>query len=203
MKTYIIAVLLFSVGFMYAQEGGAGKYSIKNLDEINTAQSDFGPTFHGENKLIFASPKKGFRLVRDVWEQNGQRFLDLYEGTIVDGGEVVDKLKLKGEVNSKYHDAQAIFTKDGKTVYFTRDNYYNKRLGIANNGWTNLAMFKASVNNKGEWINVIPMPFNNVEYSVGHPSLSDDEKTLCKALGKRLAFTAQAQLNANLIRTNI
>ena len=178
MKTYIIAVLLFSVGFMYAQEGGAGKYSIKNLDEINTAQSDFGPTFHGENKLIFASPKKGFRLVRDVWEQNGQRFLDLYEGTIVDGGEVVDKLKLKGEVNSKYHDAQAIFTKDGKTVYFTRDNYYNKRLGIANNGWTNLAMFKASVNNKGEWINVIPMPFNNVEYSVGHPSLSDDEKTL-------------------------
>ena len=36
----------------------------------------------------------------------------------------------------------------------------------------------------------------------GDLPLSDDEKTLCKALGKRLAFTAQAQLNANLIRTN-
>jgi len=32
--------------------------------------------------------------------------------------------------------------------------------------------------------------------------LSDDEITLCKALGKRLALTALAQLNANLIRAN-
>lgn len=36
----------------------------------------------------------------------------------------------------------------------------------------------------------------------GDLPLSDDEKTLCKALGKRLALSAQAQLNANLIRTN-
>lgn len=33
-------------------------------------------------------------------------------------------------------------------------------------------------------------------------ALSNDEKTLCKALGKRLALTATAQFNANLIRTN-
>jgi outer membrane protein OmpA-like peptidoglycan-associated protein len=43
---------------------------------------------------------------------------------------------------------------------------------------SNLAMFKASVNEKGEWVNIIPMPFNDVEYSVGHPALSKDEKTL-------------------------
>ncbi|MCK4865107.1 MAG: NAD(P)H:quinone oxidoreductase [Gammaproteobacteria bacterium] len=36
----------------------------------------------------------------------------------------------------------------------------------------------------------------------GDLPLSNDEKILCKALGKRLALTAQAQLNANLIRTN-
>jgi len=35
----------------------------------------------------------------------------------------------------------------------------------------------------------------------GHLPLSGDEKTLCKALGKRLALTALAQANANLIRT--
>ena len=33
-------------------------------------------------------------------------------------------------------------------------------------------------------------------------ALSNDEKILCKSLGKRLALTALAQLNANLIRTN-
>ncbi len=178
MKKYILTLLLlFNVGLFYAQEAGAGKYTIKNL-EVNTPNSDFGGAFYQENKLVFASPRKGFRLIKDVWKQNGQRFLDLYEGVINENGEITDKQKLKGEVNSRYHEAEAIFTKDGKTVYFTRDNYYNKRLGIDNKGWTNLAMFKATINNKGEWINIIPMPFNNVEYSVGHPALSEDEKTL-------------------------
>ena len=36
----------------------------------------------------------------------------------------------------------------------------------------------------------------------GDLPLSNDEKTLCKALGKRLALTAQAQVKANLIRAN-
>ena len=36
----------------------------------------------------------------------------------------------------------------------------------------------------------------------GELALSDDEKTLCQALGKRLALTAQAQVKSNLIRTN-
>ena len=176
MKKYIVAVLLLSVGLLYAQDG-SGKYSIKNL-EINTSRSDFGPSFLGENKLIFASPKTGFNIIRDVWEPNGERFLDLYEGIITESGEITDKAKLQGEVNSRYHEAEAVFTKDGKTVYFTRNNYYKNRLGIDNIGYVNLAMFKATVNAKGEWINIIPMPFNNVEYSVGHPALSDDERTL-------------------------
>jgi NAD(P)H dehydrogenase (quinone) len=36
----------------------------------------------------------------------------------------------------------------------------------------------------------------------GDLPLSNDEKTLCQALGKRLALTALAQLDANLIKTN-
>lgn len=36
----------------------------------------------------------------------------------------------------------------------------------------------------------------------GDLPLSDDEKKLCQALGKRLALTALAQFNANLIRTH-
>lgn len=36
----------------------------------------------------------------------------------------------------------------------------------------------------------------------GDLPISDDEKILCQALGKRLALTATAQLNANLIRIN-
>ncbi|HBS11962.1 MAG TPA: flagellar motor protein MotB [Flavobacteriaceae bacterium] len=176
MRKYLATILLLSVVCLYAQDGG-GKYTIQNL-EINTEQSEFGTAFHGTDKLVFAAPRRGFRVIRDVWEPNGQRFLDLYEGDISEDGTVTNKRKLKGQVNSRYHEASVTFSKDGQTVYFTRDNYYNKKLGKDKLGHTNLAMFKASVNKKGEWINIIPMPFNNVEYGVGHPTLSSDGKTL-------------------------
>ena len=173
----LITLLLLSIAWLPAQEEGSGKYSIKNL-EINTKNADFGASYLTSGKLIFSAPRTGFTVVRDVWEPNGQRFLDLYTGDIGEGGEITNKQKLQGEVNSRYHEAEAVFSKDGKTVYFTRNNYYRKQLAQDNTGWNNLALFKATVNNEGEWINIIPMPFNNVEYSVGHPALSDDEKTL-------------------------
>ena len=179
MKKHLLlfTLVLSCMALLPAQEEGSGKYSIKNL-EINTKNADFGGSYLSSGKLIFSAPRTGFTVVRDVWEPNGQRFLDLYTGDIGESGEITNKQKLQGEVNSRYHEAEAVFTKDGKTVYFTRNNYYRKQLAQDNTGWNNLALFKASVNNEGEWINIIPMPFNNVEYSVGHPALSDDEKTL-------------------------
>jgi len=177
MKNYILIVLLCFIGVITAQSEGGGKYTVKNLG-INTKNSDFGTAFYGENKLVFATPKKGITLVNDVWLQNNQRYLELFVAEISKDGELLNQKLLKGEVNSRYHEADVIFTKDLKTVYFTRNNYYNKKLARDEKQMSNLAMFKASVNEKQEWVNIIPMPFNNVQYSVGHPALSNDEKTL-------------------------
>ncbi len=177
MKNYILVILLFYIGVITAQTKGSGKYTIQTVD-INTKNSDFGTAFYGETQLVYATPKKGITLVNDVWADNGQRFLDLYVADIVSNGQIANPELLKGDVNTRYHEADVIFTKDLKTVYFTRNNYYNKKLAKDGKEITNLAMFKATVNEKEEWVNIIPMPFNDVQYSVGHPALSKDEKTL-------------------------
>lgn len=177
MKNYLLILILFWIGVVTAQNEGSGKYTVKGV-EINTKRSEFGTAFLGENKLVYARPKKGFSLVNDVWEQNGQRFLELYVADIGPGGDLSNESILKGDVNTRYHEADVIFSKDKKTVYFTRNNYYNKQLARDSKETTNLAMFKATVNEKGHWVNIIPMPFNDVQYSVGHPALSKDEKTL-------------------------
>ncbi len=177
MKNYILILLLCFIGVASAQTEGGGKYTIKHI-EINTKNSDFGTAFYGEDKLVFATPKKGISLVNDVWLENNQRYLELFVADISPDGELLNQELLKGEVNSRYHEADVIFTKDLKTVYFTRNNYYNKKLARDAKQMSNLAMFKASVNDKGEWVNIIPMPFNSVQYSVGHPALSNDEKIL-------------------------
>lgn len=177
MKNYFLILLLCYIGVATAQTEGSGKYTIKTL-EVNSKNSDFGTAFYGEDKLVYATPKKGITLVNDVWEDNGQRYLDLYVADITPEGDLINHELLKGEINSRYHEADVIFTKDLKTVYFTRNNFYNKKLARDAKQMANLAMFKASVNEKGEWVNIIPMPFNDVSYSVGHPALSKDEKTL-------------------------
>ena len=177
MKQYILALLLCSIGVTHAQTEGSGKYQINKLT-VNSKNSDFGTAFYGEDKLVFASPKKGISLVNDVWVENNQRYLDLYIGNILPNGDLDNVSLMPGEVNTRYHEADVVFTKDLKTVYFTRNNFYNKKLARDEKEMANLAMFKASVNDKGEWVNIIPMPFNNVKYSVGHPALSPDEKIL-------------------------
>lgn len=177
MKKYILALLICSIVAGYAQTPEGGKFAINKLT-VNSKNSDFGTAFYGEDKLVFASPKKGITLVNDVWVDNNQRFLELYVGDILPNGDIDNVSLMKGEVNTRYHEADVVFTRDLKTVYFTRNNFYNKKLAKSEKQMTNLAMFKATVNDKGEWVNIIPMPFNNVEYSVGHPALSPDEKTL-------------------------
>ena len=177
MKKYILVLLLFYIGVISAQTKGSGKYTIASV-EINTKNSDFGTAFYGENKLVFATPKKGITLVNDVWVDNNQRYLELFVADIGPNGSLSNIERLKGDINTRYHEADVVFTKDLKTVYFTRNNYYNKKLARDAKQMSNLAMFKASVNERGEWVNIIPMPFNDVNYSVGHPALSDDERTL-------------------------
>ncbi|MEN8185719.1 MAG: OmpA family protein [Bacteroidota bacterium] len=177
MKKLTIYVFLLMVGVLNAQQEGAGKYAVKNIEQ-NTDKSDFGATYYGEDKIVFATPKKGITLVNDVWEQNGQRFLELYVADYDQSGEIYNIVPLKGDVNTRYHEADAVFSKDRKTVYFTRNNYYKKKLVKDKSQMNNLAMFKATVNENGKWTDIIPMPFNDVSYSVGHPALSEDENTL-------------------------
>ena len=176
MKNLFFYAFILCIGFLSAQEG-SGKFLVKNIDE-NTERSEFGASFYGENNLVFATPKKGITIVNEVWSENNQRFLELYIANIAKDSELYNTQALKGDVNTRYHEADVAFTKDKKTVYFTRNNYYKKKLAKDSKEMTNLAMFKATVNEKGEWVNVIPMPFNNVQYSVGHPALSSDERTL-------------------------
>ena len=129
MKNIILALLLVTVGAIYAQTEGSGKYSI-NLLTVNSKNSDFGTAFYGEDKLVFASPKKGITLVNDVWVDNNQRFLELYVGDILPNGDLENVSLMKGEVNTRYHEADVVFTRDLKTVYFTRNNFYNKNPNI-------------------------------------------------------------------------
>ncbi|MBS9774920.1 MAG: OmpA family protein [Tenacibaculum sp.] len=64
-------------------------------------------------------------------------------------------------------------------MYFTRDNYNKGKKRKSKDKIVKLKLYKAIRNSNVEgWHSIEELPFNSDEYSVGHPALSSDEKTL-------------------------
>lgn len=172
-KITFIIVLFFGV-FVFAQNQ---KYTIKNI-EVNTEYQDFGVSYYGENSVVFASSRKIKNARNRKWYLNKQPFLDLYKGTVTATGEITDVELFSKKVNTKVHESNAVFTKDLKTVYFSRDNYINKKQKKDSNDWVLIQLFKADVNEDGEFVNIEKLPFNSDEFDTGHPALNFRENKL-------------------------
>ncbi|WP_046744061.1 OmpA family protein [Kordia zhangzhouensis] len=147
------------------------KFQVKNA-EINTQNSDFGALAVG-NTVYFTSTRDGGR----TYGWNGQPYLDIYMASYAGDGELSKPQALSKDINTKFHEGTVSFSPDNKTMYFTRESYYDGKFKKDEEGKGTLNLYTATMAD-GEWTNVQPVPFNNDEYSVGHPSVSADGKTL-------------------------
>ncbi|WP_281336345.1 OmpA family protein [Flavobacterium eburneipallidum] len=152
------------------------RYEIKNL-AFNTENSEFGAVKHNDS-LIFAAVKKKPGLLDKVYKWDNETYLNLVSIPLknINSRDSIGRYFAK-ELKTSMHESNIIFTKDGKTAYFTRNNYKNGRRGKNEEKVSNLQIFKTELVN-GKWTNVTSLPFNSENYSVEHPALSNDEKTL-------------------------
>tara|TARA_B100000575_G_scaffold276855_1_gene262633 strand:+ start:6470 stop:9178 length:2709 start_codon:yes stop_codon:yes gene_type:complete len=144
--------------------------------KINSGKSDFGPNFYSNNEIIFSSSEDATGSKNYDW--SNEPFLDLFVAEIDSLGELVDKERLAGEVNTKYHESSATISKDGKTMYFTRNNYFNGKLRRSRDNEVKLKVYKATKNDNNSWGSIKELPFNGNDFSVAHPALSPDGKKL-------------------------
>ncbi|APG59406.1 OmpA family protein [Christiangramia salexigens] len=142
--------------------------------EFNSGVSDFG-VFVKEGKLYFVSARaQGVSVKEKTYSWTGEPFLDLY---------MMDKTSgainpVSGEINTKLHDGPLVISPDGNTMYFTRNNYLGKKEGKRDKNKTNHLKLYIATKSGNTWTGVQELPFNSNEYSVGHPALSPDGKTL-------------------------
>ena len=152
------------------------RFKIKNL-ALNTVNSEFGAVKQGQN-LIFSGIKKKEGLFDKTYKWNNELYLDLLTVSLEKSNSKDSVVNyFSDELNTSMHEANAVFTKDGKTVYFTRNNYKKGKRAKNSNKISNLQIFKAELNN-GKWSAVESLPFNSDDYSTEHPAISNDEKTL-------------------------
>ena len=153
----------------------SGRYKIENAG-INTKYSDYGTAFMG-TKVVFSSARDTGNFSKRIHTWTGQYFTNLYDSPIAEDGSLGAVGKFGKKLNAKFHEDTPAFTKDGKTVYFTRNNFLDKR-GYDAGKVTLLKIYKATVNKEGQWDNITALPFNSDSYQTAHPALSPDEKTL-------------------------
>ena len=158
--------------FFEALNLGNRKPYIIHKVSVNSTFSDFGTAYFGD-KVIFASTRMNGKL----YDWNNQPYLDLYQADVDENQDLKNVIPFSGSINTEMHESNAVFTKDGKTMYFTRNNFDSGKKNQDKNKVTHLKIYKAQfVNN--DWTNIAELPFNSSDYSAEHPALSPDEKQL-------------------------
>ena len=157
-------------------KANSGRYKIEGAG-INSKYSDYG-SFIYDNKIYFASARDTGNFSQRKHKWTGEYFTNIYNANLdAETGIPSKENKIKSELNGRFHEATPVFTKDGKTVYFTRNNYVDGKKGKDANKITLVKIYKATLQD-GKWKNITPLPFTSDNYSTAHPSLSPDEKTL-------------------------
>jgi len=148
------------------------------LDKIsfNSKFSDFG-AFEHNGKIYFASSRDEGVSVKRLYGWNEQPFLDVYVADVGTKTNVDHTAKIKGDVNSIYHDGPVTITKDGKTMYFSRNNLDEYGLSKDKKGISNMKIYKATFRDS-IWTDIEDLSINHAEYSTQHPALNKDDSKL-------------------------
>jgi outer membrane protein OmpA-like peptidoglycan-associated protein len=146
-------------------------FSLKEIENKGSS-SDFGLSFYGDDKVVFASARNNGN---PTYAWNNLPYLDLYSATLTDDNKLENITPFTDAINTESHESNATFSRDGKTMYFNRTN--KTRNKTDEERIAHIKIYKAELVD-GNWTNVTALPFTSNKYSTEHPSLSKDGKTL-------------------------
>ncbi|MGG5578646.1 OmpA family protein [Myroides sp. C15-4] len=158
-------------------ENRSNRYDIKLLD-FNTSYSDYGGTLLG-NQFVFTSARAtDHQRGNQIHAWTNESYTSLYRSTIGQNG-FEPPVLFAPEIDSDVNDATAVFTQDGKTMYFTRNNTKPSGKSKQNKDKTSLLkLYKALKQPDGTWGQVEELPFNSDNFNTAHPALTPDDNWL-------------------------
>ena len=151
MNRALFIFLFFCFSVLYAQH--SKRFDITNSN-INTENNEFGVILTNDNSVFYL--KSPFENTSDINEKGAKLFKSLIEGK-----NIFSKGK-KFPTNAIH----AVFTKDGKNVYFSEKQ------------GDNFQLYKADIDRTGRWKNSVKLPFNDINYTFKHPALNKGESKL-------------------------
>jgi outer membrane protein OmpA-like peptidoglycan-associated protein/tetratricopeptide (TPR) repeat protein len=149
------------------------EYEATNLSKINTQASEFSPVIW-KNKIVFVAERESDLINFSHYEFNDKPFLNVFSAEMKNDepGKISEFAK---KLNTIYHDGPVCFSKDGNTIYYTRVTY---KVDKKNKEFVNRAKIYSSELNGTSLKKEILLPINDENFSVAHPSISDDGQFL-------------------------
>lgn len=157
----------------------ANKSKMFDISQTNIStegQSDFGAVLTNDNTLYFVSTRNSSKKT-DKWIN--QPYLDIFKA-IRNADGSFSKPTSVSDLNTAYHDGPVTVSSDVNTMYFARDGHSEGQYENSKSTKTKLGqqgLYKATKKD-GKWSQIEALSFNSTSYSVSHPSLSKDGKTL-------------------------
>jgi outer membrane protein OmpA-like peptidoglycan-associated protein len=170
-----LAKYVGSKDYLSQIEKNSGRYAVKNL-LINSKESDYAPAFFAD-KLVFTTARDTGFAQNSIHKWNNKSFSNFYQASLNANGEFVEAASFSKALNSKAHESSMVFTKDGKTVYFTRNNDSRGNFSRDKAGVSRLKLYRGEYED-GNWASITELPFNSDDYSVAHPALNAGEDKL-------------------------
>lgn len=143
---------------------------------FNSKYHDFSP-IATTRALYFTSSRPGSDYV-DPYGWDKQPYLDLFQIELKDSGSTKAQ-RLPRKINSKTHDGPATFSRDGNSIFFTRDAETSVKQGKMK---TYKLKLYSSQRKNSKWSEPKTLTFCDPNSNTGSPALSDD--------GKRLYFAS-------------
>ena len=133
----------------------------------NSEYAEYPATVFGTTLYLATNNTPGKKYRKGRVSTSNLASLDVADGKIKN---------LSSGVNTTYNEGSMVFTKDGKTMYFSRNDFIKDRVRKTKEDVVTINIYKATLE-AGEWKKITSLPFNSQDYSTGHPALSKDEKT--------------------------
>ena len=150
------------------------KYTVTKA-KIGNVTEFYGPVQYKDGLVISASiDGKG----KDKVPQTGKSYYKLYFTKKDKNGSYSTPEKLSGNINkNELHTASATYSKDGSVVYYTASNTDGLSKTELLENLIGLKINKDTIAN-GTYLKGSEFPYNSKSYSVGHPALTPDSKTM-------------------------
>ncbi|KJS05627.1 MAG: hypothetical protein VR77_07595 [Flavobacteriales bacterium BRH_c54] len=169
-NSFLGKVLLNSIEEITVWEKEEKAFEINLVENINSKYSDFCALVY-QDALIFISERQIDFVNEKTNSSTNRPYLSIFYSKKEKNFEKVKEFS--NQLSTEYHDGPVSISKDGNTIYFTR----SVKGELSKKSINHSKIYQASAKGS-KWKDITPMPFNSEDYSVAHPWITEDGKTL-------------------------